>query len=31
MKKKYNANTIYQISNEDDILKDLAEAAPFEF
>ena len=31
MKKKFNANTIYQISNEDDILKDLAEAAPFEF
>ena len=30
MKKNFNANT-YQISNEDDILKDLAEAAPFEF
>ena len=31
MKKKFNANTTYQISNEDDILQDLAEAAPFEF
>ena len=31
MKKKFNANTIYQISNEGDILKDLAQAAPFEF
>ena len=31
MKKKFNANTIYQISNENDILKDLAKAAPFEF
>ena len=31
MKKNFNANTIHQISNEDDIFKDLAEAAPFEF
>ena len=31
MKKKFNANAIYQISNENDILKDLAEAVPFQF
>ena len=31
MKRKFNASTIYQVSAEDDILGDLAEAAPFTF
>ena len=31
MKRKFNASTIYQVSAVDDILNDLAEAAPFTF
>ena len=31
MKRKFNASTIYQVSAEDNILGDLAEAAPFTF